>query len=119
MHKVPTKNDSLRTRITWRERAFVFAGIGIAAAASMTSVALGAGLEPIGPVWLAALAWTLLANIAHVLWRGFRLGDWSAFREEYEPPHHRDNLDLGTGTGVGAYRRIAEQNEQLMRSSPF
>ena len=119
MHKGPTKNDSSRTRTTWRERAFVFAGIAIAAAASVASVALGAGLEPIGQVWLAALAWTLLANIAHVLWRGFRLGDWSAFREKYEPPHHRDNLDLGTGTGVGAYRRIAEQNEQLMRSSPF
>ena len=119
MHKVPTKNDYSRIHTTWRERAFVFAGIGIAAAASMTSVALGAGLEPTGPVWLGALAWTVLANIAHALWRGFHLGDWSAFREEYKPPYHRDNLDLGTGTGVGAYRRIAEQNEQLMRSSPF
>ena len=97
----------------------MFAGVGIAAMASGISVALGAGLEPAGPFWLAALAWTFLANIAHAFWRGLRRGDWSAFREAYEPPHHRDVLDLGTGTGVGAYRRIAEQNEQLMRSSPL
>jgi len=119
MDKVQTKNDSSRTRITWRERAFVFAGIGIAAAASATSVALGAGLEPTGPVWLAALAWTFLANIAHVLWRGFRLGDWSAFRD-YEPPElNRDAIDWSTRTGAYACMRIAEENEQLMRSSPF
>ena len=119
MHKVPTKKHYLHTRHTWRERAFVFGGIGIAAAASVTSVALGAGLEPIGPVWLAALAWTLLANIAHVLWRGFRLGDWSAFRD-YEPPElNRDAIDWSTRTGAYAYMRTAEENERLMRSSPL
>ena len=119
MHKVPTKRDSQRTRYTWREYAFLFAGVGVAAAGTAVSLALGAGLEPVGLVWVGALGWTVLATIAHAFWRGFRRGDWSAFREAYEPPHHRDTLDLATGTGVGAYRRIAEQNELLMRGNTY
>ena len=118
MHKLQTKKQTSRINTTWRERAFAFGGIAVATATSGIGAPVGAGTEILAPVWLAALAWTILATIAHAFWRGFRLGDWSAFQEEYEPPHHRDNLDLGTGTGVGAYRRIAEQNEQLMRSSP-
>ena len=119
MHKVPTKRDSRRTRTTWREYAFLFGGIGTAAAVTAISLALGAGLEPAGPVWVAALAWSVLATIAHALWRGFRLGDWSAFRE-YEPPElNRDAIDWSTRTGAYAYMRIAEENERLMRSSPF
>ena len=118
MHRVPTKRDNPRTRHTWRERAFLSTGVGVAVTTSAVSLTLDAGLEFVGPVWLAAFAWTMLASIAHALWRGFRRGDWSAFREAYEPPHHRDVIDLGTGTGVGAYRRIAERNERLMRSSP-
>ena len=94
------------------------AGVGVAATVSAVSLTLDAGLELVGPVWLGVFAWTILASIAHALWRGFRRGDWSVFREAYEPPHHRDALDLGTCTGVGAYRRIAEEDEQLMRSSP-
>ncbi len=65
----------------------MFAGVGVAAAASGISVTLGWGLEPSGPVWLGALAWTFLANLAHALWRGLRRRDWSAIREtdrEYE-----------------------------------
>lgn len=105
-------------RTTWRERAFVFGGIAVAGGVSGVGAPIGAGVEILAPVWLGAIGWTVLATIAHAFWRGLRRGDWSAFREEYEPPHRRDIVDLGTGTGVGAYRRIAEQNEQLMRSSP-
>ena len=80
---------------------------------------LGWSLESIGPVWLGALAWTFLASLAHVLWRGFRLGDWSAFRE-YKPPElNRDAIDWSSRTGAYAYMRIAEENERLMRSSPL
>jgi hypothetical protein len=119
MHKVPTNKNPSHRRHTWRERAFVLGGIGVAAAVTAISLALGADLEPVGPVWAAAVGWTVLATIAHALWRGFRRGDWSAFRNEYEPPHHRDTLDLATGTGVGAYQRIAEQNELLMRGHTY
>ena len=119
MHKVPTKRDSRRTRYTWREYAFLFAGIGTAAAVTAVSLALGAGLEPVGLVWVGALGWSVLATIAHAFWRGFHLGDWSAFRE-YEPPElNRDAIDWSTRTGAYAYMRIAEENARLMRSSPY
>lgn len=75
MHKVPTKKHSLRTRRTWRDCAFVFAGVAVAVAASAGSVALGWGLNPTGPVWLGALGWTVLALFANGLWRGARFGD--------------------------------------------
>lgn len=77
MDRVPIKKHSLRARITWRERAFVFAGIAGAGGASGIGVPLGAGEEFLAPVWLGALAWTVLASLAHALWRGFRHGDWS------------------------------------------
>ena len=115
MYKVPTKNDYSRTRTTWRERAFVFGGIAVAGVATT----LEAGEEILGPVWLGAIGWTVVASLAHALWRGFRLGDWSAFRE-YEPPElNRDAIDWSTRTGAYAYMRIAEENERLMRSSPL
>ena len=97
----------------------MFAGVGAAAAVTAVSLALGAGLEPAGPVWAAAIAWTVLATIANALWRGFRRSDWSAFRD-YELPDNRDRdrFDWSTRTGAYAYMRIAEENERLMRSSP-
>ena len=84
----------MRARYTWRERAFVLAGIGVAAVASAVSVALGAGLEPVGRVWLAALAWTFLANTAHALWRGVRFGEWSAGRVADQDDERRRGDDL-------------------------
>ena len=111
--------DSSRTRYTWRERAFVFAGIGVAAGVTAISLTVGTELASTGPVWFAAIVWTVVASLANVLWRGFRLGDWSAFRE-YEPPElNRDAIDWSTRTGAYAYMRVAEENERLMRSSPF
>lgn len=94
MHRVPTKNDLSRTRYTWRECAFVFGGVGVAAMASGISVALGAGLEPAGPFWLAALAWTFLANIAHAFWRGIRFGEWPADRAADQDVERRRGDEL-------------------------
>ena len=104
---------------TWRECAFVFAGVGVAVTASAASVALGWGLAPTGPVWLGALAWTFLANVAHVLWRGFRLGDWSGFRNCEPLELNRDAIDWSSRTGSYTYMRLAEENERLMRSSSY
>ncbi len=114
MHTVPTARDSSGTTVTWGERLFVFAGIGVAAAVTAISPALGAGLEPVGLVWFVAIVWTVLANLAHVLWRGFRLGDWSAFRR-YDPPDNSELIDWSTQTGEYAYVRIAEEHDRLMR----
>ena len=70
----------------------MFAGIGIAGVASGISLTLGWGLEPTGAVWLGALAWTFLANVAHALWRGFRLGEWAADRAA-DRKHGRQRSD--------------------------
>ena len=113
MHTVPTERDSSGTAVTWRERLFVFAGIGVAAAVTAISLTLGGGMEPTGPVWFVAIVWTVLANLANVLWRGFRLGDWSAFRR-YDPPDSSELIDWSTQTGEYAYVRIAEEHERLM-----
>ena len=80
MHRVPTKKHYPRSRITWRERAFVFGGIAVAGGTSGIGMPLGAGEDILAPVWLGAIAWTVLASLAHALWRGFRHGDWSMVR---------------------------------------
>ena len=107
-------------RHTWRECAFVFAGAGVAASATGVSVALGWSLESVGPVWLGALVWTFVATIAHVLWRGFRRGDWSGVRN-YVPPDHRarDRFDWETRSGAYAYMRILEDTDRLMRGRGY
>ena len=60
-------------------------------------------------VWLVAALWTFFAALAHVLWRGFRYGDWSAFGR-YEVPTGDDGerFDWATKTGRYAWRRDLE-----------
>ena len=90
MHKVPTKMDSSRKRYTWPEYAFVFAGVAVAAGATALGAPFGSGAEFLAPVWLAALAWTVLASITHGIWRGVRFGEWAADRgagREHERRH--------------------------------
>ena len=94
MHRVPTKKHSPRARYTWRERAFVFAGIGVAGGASGIGAPLGAGEDILAPVWLAALGWTVLATIAHGLWRGVRFGEWSAGRVADQDDERRQGDEL-------------------------
>ena len=119
MHRVRTKRDNPRTRHTWRERAFVFGGIAVAGGATALGAPIGAGEDILAPVWLGAFAWTVLASIAHVLWRDLRRGDWSAFREFEPPGMDHDTFDWSTRTGAYTYMRLAEQDEQLMRGNPY
>ena len=114
MHTVPTESDCSGNPVTWRERLFVLGGFGAAAGGTVGSVAIGAGMEPVGPLWFAAIVWAVLAGLANVLWRGFRLGDWSAFRR-YDPPDNSELIDWTTQTGEYAYMRIADEHERLMR----
>ena len=67
--------------MTWRERAVVFGGIVVAGGATALGVPIGAGEDILAPVWLGAIGWTVLASLAHALWRGVRFGDWAASRE--------------------------------------
>ena len=82
-------------RITWRARALVLGGLTLAAVYTATALVLDAGAEHIGPLWMAAIAWTVAASLAGALWRGFRHRDWSAF-SDYELPEGDDERDEWT-----------------------
>ena len=101
--------------ISWRLRAFVLGGLMLAALYTAASLALGAGAEAIGPLWMAAIAWTVPASLAVALWRGFRHRDWSAFRGYALPDGRDERIDAATQTGQYAYLPIAEEHERLMR----
>ena len=105
-----------RSRSTWGERALVLGGFAVAALYSAASLALGIGAEAIGPLWLAAVLWTVPTGLACALWQGFRHRDWSPFRR-YRFPDDGDNFDWGTKTGRYAWHRIQEEHHRLMRGS--
>ena len=102
-------------RSTWRERLFVLGGLALAALYTAASLAAGSGAEAIGPLWMAAIAWTAAASVAAALWQGFRHRDWSPFRRYRLPRENGDGFDWGTKTGRYAHLRIAEEHERLMR----
>ena len=103
-----------RRHSTWRQRVFVLGGFAAAALWTAASLITGIGGEATGPLWMAAAAWTVPASLAVALWRGFRHGDWSAFKG-YELPGDGDLFDWTTQTGEYAYMPIAEEHERLMR----
>lgn len=95
---------------TWRERLFVLGGLGLAALATVAALALGADTGLLAPLWLAAIAWTVLASLAGALRRGIAHGDWSAFGP-HDFPEDDGGLDLDTRTGSYAYLRDWEERE--------
>ena len=112
-----TSTDRPQRRSTWRERLFVLGGIALAALYTAASVAAGTGTEAIGPLWMAAIAWTVMAALAAALWQGLRRRDWSAFRNYELADGSGEDFDWGTRTGAYAYHRIQEEHERLMSGS--
>ena len=102
-------------RTTWRERVVVLAGLALAMLFTVGSLALDAGAAWIGPLWMAAISWTVLASLAGALRRGLRHGDWSAFGRHDLDRGREDEIDWSTKTGAWAHLRIAEEHERLMR----
>ena len=97
-------------RITWTARAIVLGPLGIALLATAAALILGAGADLIGPLWMAAIAWTVLSSLAGALWQGFRHHDWSAFGR-YELPDGRDErIDWISRTGRYAHLRDWEDS---------
>ncbi len=103
-------------RTTWIERLIVLGGFATAALCTSVAVILGTGMESIGPLWLAAVVWTVPASLALALRRGFVRGDWSAFRNR-EFPDDSELIDWTTQTGEYAWMAVAEEHERLMRSN--
>ena len=85
---------SAARRTAWRHAArFVGFVPAVSLAAAPVLWVLGAGPDVIAPIGLAAAVWTMVASLAHALWRGVRRGDGSAF-DAGEVPRHDDAFDF-------------------------
>ena len=96
------------SRAVWRAPALVLGPLALAVVASAAALASGAGSAWLGPLWLAALVWTVLASLAGALGRGLRHGDWSAFGRYRLPDDSDDRADWIGRTGAYAYLRHEE-----------
>lgn len=110
----PARPHEASSRPTPAERALVFSGFALAALATAWFAAVGAGLEAVAAVWLAAGAWAVISSLALALRRGIREGDWSAFRRR-GMPLDTEILDWSTRSGQWLDMAVAEENERLMR----
>ncbi len=108
----PAPGRVLRPTTTWRARAFVLGGLAFAAVYTTAAFSLGAGAEHIGPLWMAAIAWTFAASLAGALWRGFHHHDWSAF-SDYELPEDDGELDEWLSR-TGRYSSLRDMEEDLL-----
>ena len=110
-----TRTSTARQRHSRRERAFVLGGFAVAALYSSIAAILGTGMEAIGPLWLAAVLWTVPASLALALRRGFVHRDWSAFGDYELPDGREESFDWDTRSGEYAWMRVAEEHERPMR----
>ncbi len=102
------------TRTSWRERAIVLGGLALAAICTVAAAMLGFDMETVGAAWLAAVLWTVPSSLALALRRGFRHGDWSAFRRHTLSDGRDERIDWVSRTGRYAHFRIAEEHRRLM-----
>ena len=104
--------DHAASRITWRARAFVLGWLAFAAIYTAFTLALDAGAEHIGLLWMGAIAWAFAASLAGALWRGFRHRDWSAF-SRYELP--KDDSEIHEWMlRTGRYSSLRDMEEELL-----
>ena len=96
------------------ERALVLGSYAVAALATAPAFLLGGDLEVVAAMWLTAAVWAFIASLALALRRGFRDGDWSAFRC-CEMTDNTELVDWSTQTGEYAWMSVAEEHERLMR----
>ena len=99
-------------RTTWPVRAFVLGGLALATVYTAAALGLDAGAEHIGPLWMAAIAWTVAASLAGALWRGFRHRDWSAF-STYELPEDDGDMDEFISR-TGRYTWLRKMEDELL-----
>ncbi len=99
-------------RTTWRARAFVLGGFALAAVYTAAALGLDPGAEHIGPLWMAAIAWTVVAGLAGALWRGFRHQHRSAF-SGYELPEDDSEIDEWA-LRTGRYSWLRDMEDQLL-----
>ena len=91
-----------------RARAIVLGPLAIAALATVAALGFSTDTALLGPLWLAAIAWMVLASLAGALLRGFRNRDWSAFGRHELPDGRDEQVDWFTQTGMYSYLRDEE-----------
>ena len=91
-------------------RALVLAGPGLALLATVFCLVNGTVL-PLGGIWFWAALWSFLTALAHVLWRGFRHGDWSGLNRYELSGENGERFDWATKTGRYAWLRDLEDEE--------
>ena len=102
-----------RRRTAWAERAIVLGGFAVAALHTAVSAILGTGMEAAGPLWLAAILWTVPSSLVLALRQGFVRGDWSAFRN-HEFPGDDGDLDEWSSR-TGRYQYLADMEDLMLR----
>ena len=102
------RQASARSRAAWRAPAIVLCPLVLAA------LATGAGADAafLGPLWLAALAWTVLASLAGALGRGLRRGDRSAFGRFRFPEDDGEADEFASRTG--RYQWLGDHEDRLL-----
>ena len=90
---------STRTGAAWRAPAAVLGPLALAVLATVAAPGFNTDTAFLAPLWLAALAWTVLASLAGALGRGFRHGDWSAFRRHRFPEDDGEADEFASHTG--------------------
>ena len=110
MTRTPTETGKRRT--SRRARIVVLGPLAAAALATAAAFAADTGTALVGPMWLAAIAWTVLASLAGALGRGFRRGDWSAFSRFELPDGRDDRIDWISRTGAYAWMRIEDDRRR-------
>jgi len=103
----PSGQAATPGRRSWRARLVVLGPL----AAAVLATALGAEADVLAPLWLAALAWTVLASLAGALSRGVRHGDWSAFRG-HRFPEDGGELDEWAAR-TGRYEWLGDHEDRL------
>ena len=103
----PSGQPETSGRRSWRARAIVLGPLAVAALAT----AFGAEADILAPLWLAAIAWTVLASLAGALVRGFRHGDRSAFRGHRFPDDDGELDEWAARTG--RYAWLGEMEDRL------
>ena len=102
-------------RTTWIERLIVLGGFAVAALYTPVAAILGTGMEAIGPLWLAAVLWSVPTSLTLALRRGFVRGDWSAFAG-YDFPEDDGDLDEWSSR-TGRYQYLADMEDRLLHDN--
>ena len=96
----------------WRARALVLGPLAMAALATAAALGFSTDTAFLGPLWVAAIAWTVLASFAGALGRGLRDGDWSAFGRHELPDGRDEQVEWFTQTGMYSYLR--DEDDRLL-----